>query len=285
MWDLKRIVDFSKKEKLDSISLVVVGRNDNYGGDFSKCLQVTLDWNYAHLPNAELIYVEWNLLKDRPSDCAWIAERYKNSKCFIVPEEIHNSICQNPKMPMMEYFAKNMGIRKATNEWILMVNADVFIGNDVINNMQKLNRDTVYATHYVSIKWDKKPLADYHQEDKKNVVIAFPAPRNPDSVVGNFILTGKKNWLNATGYDEKLNNVRAGVDGNGLDQLLHLGLKKKVLGHHYHLDHPESIIHGNNETHGYHHFNNIPYKNPDDWGLINYPLKQISDRIWELQKI
>ncbi len=284
-WEVKRLLDFSEKEKVKSISVIVVGRNDNYGGDFSKRLQITLDWNLSQLPNAELIYVEWNQIKERPSDCEWIVKKYSNAKCYIVPNKMHNLVCSNSKMPMMEYFAKNLGIRKATSDWILMANADVFIGNDVIKNIHKLNSDTVYGTHYVSIKWDGKPIENYHQQNKKNIVTAFSATNDLGSVVGNFILTHKKNWLKATGYDETLTNVRAGVDCNGLNQLLHLGLKPMVLGHHYHLDHPESIIHGKNDTHGNHHFNNVPYKNSDNWGFANCPLKQISERIWELQKI
>jgi len=284
-WNLKRQLDFSKKEAVNSVSIIVVGRNDNYGGDFSNRLRTTLDWNLSHIPHSELIYIEWNKIKDKPSDCTWIAERYTNAKCYVVPQEIHQLFSQNSSMPVMEYLAKNIGIRKAATDWILMVNADVFIGNDVLRNINQLNINTAYATHYVSIKWDGKPLTDHHQQDKKNVVIKFPAPQRLGSVVGNFILTHKNNWLKATGYDENLKNVRAGVDRNGLDQLLYLGLKTQVLGSHYHLDHPESIIHGMNETHGEHHFKNIPYKNPENWGFINYPLKQIGDRIWELQKI
>ncbi|MFA5782689.1 MAG: hypothetical protein WC868_10535, partial [Bacteroidales bacterium] len=105
-WDVKRLLDFSKKEKINSISVIVVGRNDNYGGDFSLRLQTTLDWNLKHLPNPELIYVEWNQIKERPSNCNWIAERYPNAKCYIVPDEIHRNIAANPdKIPVMEYFA------------------------------------------------------------------------------------------------------------------------------------------------------------------------------------
>ena len=36
-WKIKRFFDFSKKEKIDTISVVVVGRNDNYG-DFTERL-------------------------------------------------------------------------------------------------------------------------------------------------------------------------------------------------------------------------------------------------------
>ncbi len=284
-WRIRRAIDFSTKEKVNSISLIVAGRNDNYGGDFSIRLQTVLDWNMSHMPNAELVYIEWNQVKDRPSDCEWISKRYPNSFCYIVPNSIHKTINDNPKMPMLEYFAKNLGIRKSKNDWLMMLNADVFVGQDTLENIHRLNKDTVYGTHYVSIKWDGKPLEKYHQEDKNIIITQFAAPENLSATVGNFILTHKKNWLEAGGYDVQLNNVRAGVDSNGLSQLLHLGLKPIVIGHHYHLDHPESIIHGPNESHGMHSFENIPYKNPDDWGFINYPLLQISERIWELQPI
>lgn len=285
-WEVKRMLNFSKKQELNSISLVIVGRNDNYGGDFSLRLQTTLDWNLKWLPNVELIYIEWNQIKNKASDCKWISDKYPNSKCFIVPSEIHAKIAANPeKMPVMEYFAKNLGIRKASNDWILLMAADCFVGQDVAKQLKKLNPDIIYGTHYNSIKWDNKPISEYHIHNKKLISFAFPADKTMSSVVGNFVLTHKKNWLKATGYDETLTNVRAGVDSNGLKQLLYLGLKPMVIGHHYHLDHPESIIHGQNSTHGKHNFNNIPYKNSENWGLINYPLKQIDERIWELQPI
>ncbi|HEV7231453.1 MAG TPA: hypothetical protein VGO45_09005 [Bacteroidia bacterium] len=286
LWRIRLFLTHSGLAHVNSshISIVVVGRNDNYGGDFPERLQATIDWNLRHLPGAELIYIEWNKIEEKESDCLWIEKRYPGAKCYVVPGNIHKEISTNPKMPVMEYFAKNIAMRRSSREWILMINADCFIGNDVIKNIGKLNRNYIYGTHYVSIKWDGKPIADYHMQMKENVVFGFAADRSLLAVVGNFILTHKQNWLNATGYDERLTNVRAGVDTNGVRQLLQQGLKTMVLGHHFHLDHPESIIHGVNQTHGSNAFNNIPYRNPENWGLVDYPLKQISERIWLLEK-
>ncbi len=287
VWNLKRYFFHRGSESVgpENISIVVVGRNDNYGGDFSLRLKTTLDWNLKQLPGAELIYVEWNRIEDRESDCFWIEKRYPEAKCYIVPNEIHNQITQNKAMPVLEYFAKNLALRKASRDWIIMINADCFIGPNVMKNINRLNKNYVYATHYVSFRWDQEPLSERHTRAVENFVITFSASANLSAVVGNFILTHKQNWLNATGYDEKLTNVRAGVDSNGLNQLLHAGLKPMVLGHHYHLDHPESIIHGTNQSHGSHAFNNIPYKNGSNWGFAEHPLKQLSDRIWQLEKI
>ena len=92
-----------------------------------------------------------------------------------------------------------------------------------------------------------------------------------------------------TGYDERLVDVRNGVDSNGLKMLLHLGLKPIALGHHYHLDHPESLINGANPTHGsneriqqLHQGYNIPYKNSDSWGMANYNFEPIKSNVWKI---
>ncbi len=283
-WKIKQTFNFSRKENVNKLSIVVVGRNDNYGGDFSKRLQTTLDWNLNLIPHSELIYIEWNQINNRKSDCEWISKRYKDSKCYIISEEIHKNISTNPNMPLMEYHAKNLGIRKATNDWILLVNADVFLGQDVVKNMRVLSKKRVYGTHYNNIIWNENPIGD-NTFVKENIKNSFSANKKLQSVVGNFILTHKNNWLKASGYDESLTMVRAGVDTNGLNQLFYLGLKPMVLGHHYHLDHNESMINCSNLTHGSHKFDNIPYKNPENWGMTDYNEIKISDSIWELKEI
>jgi len=147
--------------------------------------------------------VEWNQIKDISSDCEWIVKRYQNAKCYIVPDEIHSKITNNPKMPVMEYFAKNLGIRKATNDCLPMVNADVFLGNDTIKNIKHLNPNTIYGTHHVSIKWDGLSINETHQKNINLIVTAFSAVKNLGSVVGNFILTHKKTGLPRTGCGQR----------------------------------------------------------------------------------
>lgn len=285
-WELKRLADFSKKEMVKSVSVVVVGRNDNYGGDFKSRLQTTLDWNLLHLPDPELIYVEWNRIKERPSDCEWISKRYVNSKCYIVSKEVHDSLSTNPNIPMLEYLAKNLGIRKATNKWILLVNADVYIDPADFKKELKLSGRHVYGTYLCNVNWNGAPIkADNY---KKNITFIGHPYSDMTAVVGNFILTHKENWLLSQGYDESLADVRMGMDDDGLRQLLSKGIKPMILGHHYHLDHSETASKGTNPTHG----NTAkllnrkyPYKNKENWGLSNYPLKNVANNIWELQKI
>jgi len=285
-WKVKRFFDFSKKEKINSISVVVVGRNDNYGGDFSERLRTILDWNLSILPNPELIYVEWNQVENRTSDCDWITKRYKNTKCYIVPKKIHDTITTNNKMPVMEYFGKNVGIRKATNDWILLLNADILLDLKTIKDIKKgLSSKYVYGTHYNNIKWNKELISSDFLSNKDIVLNYFPANKILQSVVGNMILTHKNNWFLGTGYDERLTNVRAGVDENGKNNLLAKGIKPMLIGNHYHLDHAESMIYGRNDTHGFNKFNNLPYTNNNNWGLFDLKETLIKEKIWKLEKI
>lgn len=288
-WKLKYRFQHQANEEVNGVSMIVVGRNDNYGGDFTDRLKATIDWNYSHLPNCELIYIEWNQIADRPSDTPWISERYPNSKCFIVPNEIHNDIAANPKMPMMEYFAKNLGIKEASNDWIAMINADVFLAPEVFSNLKKLNKRYVYGTHYKNLIWHGETINEALISDPKRIKNEFATGRL-EAVVGNFVMTHKDNWLKATGYDESLNDIRLGVDRNGLKQLFYQGVQPMVIGTHYHLDHNESTINSrNNPTHGNAYridkSLNIPYKNPDNWGLQHYAKQEIAKNIWQLQKI
>ena len=195
----------------------------------------------------------------------------------------------NPKIPMMEYFAKNMGIREATNDWVFVVNADVFLGLNTVKNMTRLNKEYVYGTHYRNIQWDGGEITEKYINDPKYTINLFSTDNKLKAVVGNFILTHKDNWMLSGGYDEALADSRLGVDTNGLYQLLHKGVKSMVLGDHYHLDHNESRIKGiNTTTHGNFNiagFNNIPFQNPKDWGLQKFEKVQLSANVWQLKEI
>ena len=285
-WKLKKALDSSPKENIKSLSIVVVGRNDNYGGDFSLRLKTTIDWNLSRFPNAELIYIDWNPLNDKPSDTIWMSERYPNAKLYVIPNEIHKQFAGTVKFPILEYFAKNMGIRKASGDYIALINADILLGTDIQFN--QLSKNNIYGSHFTNIRWKGEHITEEFLKNEEIILASSAAPFNLESVVGNFILTHRDNWMKMTGYDERLVDVRNGVDSNGLKMLLHLGLKPIALGHHYHLDHPESLINGANPTHGSNEriqqiqdgFN-IPYQNSKSWGMNNFVFEQINTNVWK----
>jgi hypothetical protein len=154
--------------------------------------------------------------------------------------------------------------------------------------MQKLNKNKIYGTHYVNIIWEGESITKDLIKDKKKILNYFCTNKYLESVVGNFILTHKLNWLKAGGYDESLRDVRAGVDNDALKQLLTLGFKPMVLGNHYHLHHAETSITGYNPTHGNNEVLNnrqYPYHNHENWGLVNFKEVLLKERIWQIEKI
>src|SRR6266404_2419593 len=106
------------------ICAVFAGRNDDYVVDNEARIRAVIEWNSNVLCD-EVVFVEWNPLPDRPLLSPKLTRDYKNLRCFVVSSEIHNRLCGNPRMPVMEYFAKNVGIRRARAEFVCATNADI----------------------------------------------------------------------------------------------------------------------------------------------------------------
>jgi len=131
----------SENKKINPyISFVVAARNDNYGGNFLYRIQIFTNgllelWKKYSL-NAELIIVEWN----PPLDAKKLSEVIVWPKClkpgqvrFIeVPNEIHRKFLNSDKIPLFEYIAKNVGIRRAKGEYVLATNPDLLFNEDLI---------------------------------------------------------------------------------------------------------------------------------------------------------
>ncbi len=142
------------------LSIILVGRNDNYGGDFIKRLQTSLDWNTRLLEEwkipTEIIIVNWNPVpENKPFEqlITFVENRkYVSCKIISVSPEIHQHFV-NPELrqtvPVFEFIAKNAGIRRATGEYILCINADILIHPDVIKFIaaRKINTDSYYRTN------------------------------------------------------------------------------------------------------------------------------------------
>jgi hypothetical protein len=108
LWHLMIIAVCGKPE----ITIVLIGRSDYYHGENRSRIEATLSWNLRYI-DGEVIYVEWNRLPKQRSDAGWLVERFPNLRVYVVPPEIHDSLSTNPDIPVMEYFAKNVGIRRA----------------------------------------------------------------------------------------------------------------------------------------------------------------------------
>ena len=123
------------------ISFVVVARNDNYGGDFLhrvnvfvKCLLYMCE---AHCLDSELIIVEWNPpdnQKPLTDAIIWPDIEWKHTRVRTVKvlREVHNALENPAGLNLFEYLGKNVGVRRARGEYVLVTNPDVIFGKELI---------------------------------------------------------------------------------------------------------------------------------------------------------
>ncbi|MCA1632214.1 MAG: hypothetical protein LC785_00085 [Acidobacteria bacterium] len=140
-----------------AVTAVTVGRNDDYMADFRQRLHATIEWNMRHLVG-EYVFVEWNPPAGRDLLAYGLTERFKNLRAYVVPAETHRAINRNPHVELLEYHAKNVGIRRARTPWVLATNADAALGMDTVNRLLGARLDTLdtgvaWTTERVDINW------------------------------------------------------------------------------------------------------------------------------------
>jgi hypothetical protein len=183
------------------ITFVVVGRSDLYDGDLGRRLAATLEWNLG-ATKGQAIYVEWNPAPDSPLDAPWLVRRFPGLRVYVVSPERHQDLSTNPNIPAMEYFAKNVGIRRATTPWIAVINADIALGPDLITKLPVV-RDplTVYGGNGVSIEWNGERVTEALLRDPARHVSTSLAGPSLIGHSGNFLLAHRDLWHLARGYD------------------------------------------------------------------------------------
>jgi len=119
------------------LTVVVGGRNDDYGGNFLGRMQhfvngiVDAAEGRAQL---ELVVVDWNPVADAKSLATaldWPPRTRLEIRVIEVPSRIHASLPNAEHMPIFEYIAKNVGIRRARGEYVLATNPDLLFNRAV----------------------------------------------------------------------------------------------------------------------------------------------------------
>lgn len=142
------------------LSIIVQGRNDNYGGDMLTRLNrmlmtSTLLLHEARLPS-EIIIVEWNPpLHTAP--LADVIERAPGSdgtvaiRVIRVPPAVHMSLPHHKAHPIFEHIAENVAFRRARGKFVLKTNIDNILSPDTILFLArtKLEEDAVYRATYL----------------------------------------------------------------------------------------------------------------------------------------
>lgn len=137
------------------LSVVMVGRNDDYGGTFQKRLEVSLALNLDALNgaaarngafSAEVVYVDWNPIADGPTSYDLLGAYAANAaragatnattrvRVVTVPPAVHDGIralfvargfpASGSWPKVIEYFGKNVGVRRSRGAFVLATNPD-----------------------------------------------------------------------------------------------------------------------------------------------------------------
>lgn len=124
------------------ISVVVTTRNDNYGENMRRRLDMFvrgLDLHQQKYPGLfELIIVEWNPPQDQESLSKIIpACTDLPIRIITVPNEYHLLIGIN--RPMAEFPAKNVGLRRAKGQFVLISNPDILLSHELVDQLSQRN--------------------------------------------------------------------------------------------------------------------------------------------------
>lgn len=264
------------------IAAVVVGRNDDYMPDFAARLRATIAWNIRFFVS-EVVFVEWNPPADRELLSPQLAEQFPSLRAYVVAPEIHAAICENSRVQLLEYHAKNVGVRRTLAPWIMATNADAALGLDAIRTVLRgnLSEDQIWTAERVDIPWRDGQQSRISLRDTLRYTRIIPY--HPLGT-GDFILASRKVWERARGYDESLVKHRIGCDVRGTAQMIAQGACTSKVGFVLHLEHPSSCVEGIQPHHGEHASpEGVPYLNPESWGLADHREIQISERVWRLE--
>jgi hypothetical protein len=267
-----------------SITAVMVGRNDDYMADFRERLYATIDWNTRYLID-QVIFVEWNPPPDRELLAYGLTEKFKMLRAYVVPPGTHQAINRNPHLQLLEYHAKNVGIRRAETPWVLATNADAALSMNLINKIldTRLEPNVVWTAERIDIKWDENRQREIGLMGSLRYLRFIPY--DPMGT-GEFALAARELWHRARGYDESLVKHRIGCDIRGIAQILAHGGQINKAGTVLHLRHPTSCVDGGaRDFHGeWATIEGVPYQNPVTWGMEDYREVQLAERVWQLEK-
>jgi hypothetical protein len=284
-----------------SVSIVLTARHDNYGGSWTERILRPLQFNCDRLVEGgirfEIVLVEWDPIPGCPLLSELLVERLPPPITdavtrIVVAPQYQLALTQNPRAGYLEYIAKNVGIRRARAEVVLVSNVDVLLGREVVRALSRgdLQPGTIYRAPRYDIKlgvdqtgltWDALEIPETH--------VRRPVLRPPlfSGAAGDFLLSDRATFHHLRGFNEIYRAARVGIDLNFLVKAHGAGCPiVDIGGPVYHINHVGSfrISKGmyrdaSNTPWGdiRWHSRHVAYDNNDGWGLRDAPSRQRPD--------
>jgi hypothetical protein len=281
------------------LSIVLTGRNDNFGGDFNQRLFSALSYNHRLLSEAgvayELVFVEWRPVRGRLLLADLIREQLPGIASHLITYEVderyHDAFSQNLRLQFHEFIAKNVGIRRAQGSYILATNTDIYLSRDIVNMIarQTLRPMVLYRATRLDMKsWldatnlDETVLTDPRNQAALNVL----KPPYFTNASGDFLLLDRFSFHARRGFNEIVRFAKIHIDANFCFHVRAHGLAIADTGAYvYHFGEgtfraqrrvyrarPSNAPWGGNWR------KQMLYDNPPNWGLGDAPVVQRDDR-------
>ena len=231
------------------VSFVICTRNDDYAPSMAERQKKAFDVLFGQLDqqgvNSEIIIVDWNPMPDRPSMNELLAPPSQSQSISIryisVPPEIHNQFQAADLTPMHAAAGWNVGIRRASGEFILPKSADTFYSDEIIRFLAQgiLDRGEVYRCDRVdtpqnvllqSMNPQSEDMLETYKRYCRPDQSAHPKiPNLHTNACGDFLLMHKEVWFQMGGFMESDSVLPPDVDGLALNAAVALGCREKIL--------------------------------------------------------
>jgi hypothetical protein len=266
------------------LTVIVAGRNDDYGKNFRQRLLRTSLHNSALFQTAgiqfEYVLAEWNPLPDRPPLSEEFVDRVPNARSVIIPPQIHRRYTLNPQMPFHEMAAKNAALRRARGDVVIVTNADILFSVELVHKLAAggWEPDTLYRAHRI----DVKPELDWNEiQNPANQLPSGEGTLCPPYYLGaggDFCLAVRDLWQSLGGFNEQIRFATRAKDWQFFLSASAQDIPIKFAGSVYHLDHDGGFrnTHADDRNSAGAHFGTwwdiefgLPVSNRADWGFSN----------------
>jgi FkbM family methyltransferase len=280
------------------VSIIITGRNDDFGGNFNDRLFRALEFNHHHLTERgishEFVFVEWRPITGKPWLADVLADRYPALvphalTTYVVDLAYHDAYSLNPKLQFQEFIAKNIGIRRCRGRFILTTNTDIYFGRGVLEFLQEqsLQPRVLYRVPRIDLKdhidcdgLDWAVLEDERNYDRINHIV----PPCYTNASGDFLLLDRESYFALHGFNEVYRVAKIHMDGNfcikahsaGMTltamptPVYHVGLGTLNSQKKIYADRPEEAPWGDQRWNG-----EVVYENDPDWGLWRAPSRTL----------
>jgi hypothetical protein len=284
------------------LSIIVTGRNDDFGGDFNGRFFRALHFNHEQLTAAgvahEFVFVEWRPISGRPLLATLLGAAFPSLssahlRSYVVDASYHDAISLNPRLQFQEFIAKNVGIRRARGQFLLTTNTDIYLSRGVIERLAAgaLDAKTLYraARHDLKSNSDVSWIDwDLLEDDRNWEIVNQIKPPLFTNASGDFLLLDRDSYHRLRGFNEIYRTAKIHIDGNFCVKALSSGVPLVDIGAPvYHVgrgtlhaqvgayrNRPDEAPWGDIRWNS-----DVIYVNGPEWGLGNAPERAIDERI------